>query len=367
MNRPRDVASPAGGVAEQAPARSGEQPTGLRGPFGEPGTSGTTQAHGDAVRHPAVAPLSLAAWRRGVERAFASRRFDAKVLPWLLVIPAIVVMFGLVGYPVVRTIWLSFHSGVDLQTGAFVGISQYTSLFADPDFRAALLRTVLFSAVNVGATMIVALLVALVLDAQGSRGRLLGAVVLLPWAMPRIASGIVWKWMFDAQYGTANWVLTSIGLHHFDGYAWFNSGFTSLVVISAAWIWQSVPFVAIALLAGLRSNSPEIIEAARVDGAHYWQVVLRVRLPMLRPLITVLLVMSTIWAFQAFDYFFVMTVPPGGPDHGTEVLSLLTWLNAFSLLQEGRAAAIAVVTLVILTAVTFIYLRFMREDVGVDE
>ena len=82
---------------------------------------------------------------------------------------------------------------------------------------------------------------------------------------------------------------------------------------------------------------------------------------MLRPLLVVLLVMSTIWAFQAFDYFFVMTVPPGGPDHSTEVLSLLTWLNAFSLLQQGKAAAIAVVTFLILGVATLVYVRSFRE------
>jgi ABC-type sugar transport system permease subunit len=365
MKRQADIASSVRGQTGPPPTSSGGRDTGTQGSLSGPARADVRQAPRSRV--PATSAQPSITWRRGLRGTLRSRSFDAKVLPWLLVIPAIVVMFLLVGYPVVRTIWLSFHSGVDLATGSFVGLSQYTSLFADPDFRAALLRTVLFSAVNVVATMIVALLVALILDAKGPRGRLLGAVVLLPWAMPRIASGIVWKWMFDAQYGTVNWLLTSIGLHHFNGYAWFNTGFSSLVVISAAWVWQSVPFVAIALLAGLRSNSPEIIEAARVDGARYWQVVLRVRLPMLRPLITVLLVMSTIWAFQAFDYFFVMTVPPGGPNHGTEVLSLLTWLNAFSLLQEGRAAAIAVITLVILTTVTFIYLRFMRDDVAVDE
>jgi ABC-type sugar transport system permease subunit len=167
--------------------------------------------------------------------------------------------------------------------------------------------------------------------------------------------------MFDAQYGTVNWVLNGVGLHQFSGYSWFSNGFSSLVVISAAWIWQSVPFVAIAMLAGLRSNPPEIIEAAQVDGARFWRLVLRVRLPMLRPLLIVLLVMSTIWAFQAFDYFFVMTVPPGGPDHSTEVLSLLTWLNAFSLLQQGKAAAIAVITFVILAVATLVYIRNFRE------
>jgi len=289
------------------------------------------------------------------------RHFDSTALPWLLLLPALLVILGLVAYPIIETFWLSFHAGADLTTGPFVGLSQYRSLASDPDFRAALLRTIYFCVFNVVATMVVGLLVALVLDALKSRGRLLGVIVLLPWAMPRVASGIVWKWMFDAQYGTVNWALNAIGLHHFSGYAWFNSGFSSLVVISAAWIWQSVPFIAIAMLAGLRSNPPEIIEAAQVDGARYWRLVLRVRLPMLRPLMVVLLVMSTIWAFQAFDYFFVMTVPPGGPDHSTEVLSLLTWLNAFSLLQQGKAAAIAVITFLILAVVTVVYVRSFRE------
>jgi ABC-type sugar transport system permease subunit len=298
---------------------------------------------------------------RGKTARRRGRGFDSAALPWLLLLPALLVILGLAGYPIVRTFWLSFHAGTGLGTGSFAGLSQYRSLAGDPDFRAALLRTAYFSVFNVAATMVAGLLVALVLDAVRSRGRLLGVIVLLPWAMPRVASGIVWKWMFDAQYGTVNWVLNGLGLHQFSGYAWFNSGFSSLVVISAAWIWQSVPFIAIALLAGLRSNPREIIEAAQVDGARYWRMVFRVRLPMLLPLLSVLVIMSTIWAFQAFDYFFVMTVPPGGPNHSTEVLSLLTWLNAFPLLQQGRAAAIAVITFVILALVTAGYIRSFRE------
>ena len=305
---------------------------------------------------------TLPAARRTTTAARRWRRhFDSTALPWLLLLPALVVILGLVAYPIVETFWLSFHAGTDLSTGSFVGLAQYRSLADDPDFRAALVRTIYFCVFNVVATMVIGVLVALVLDALKTRGRLLGVIVLLPWAMPRVASGIVWKWMFDAQYGTVNWALNSIGLHQFNGYAWFNSGFSSLVVISAAWIWQSVPFIAIAMLAGLRSNPQEIIEAAQVDGAPYWRLVFRVRLPMLRPLLVVLLVMSTIWAFQAFDYFFVMTVPPGGPDHSTEVLSLLTWLNAFSLLQQGKAAAIAVVTFLILGVATLVYVRSFRE------
>jgi ABC-type sugar transport system permease subunit len=306
---------------------------------------------------------TLPAARRTTAARRWGRRFDSTALPWLLLLPALLVILGLVAYPIIDTFWLSFHAGTGLTTGPFVGLAQYKGLADDPDFRAALLRTIYFCAFNVVATLVIGILVALVLDALNTKGRLLGVIVLLPWAMPRVASGIVWKWMFDAQYGTVNWALNAIGLHQFNGYAWFNSGFSSLVVISGAWIWQSVPFISIAMLAGLRSNPREIIEAAQVDGARYWRTVFRVRLPMLRSLLVVLVVMSTIWAFQAFDYFFVMTVPPGGPDHSTEVLSLLTWLNAFALLDQGKAAAIAVVTFVILAVATLVYVRSFREAV----
>lgn len=291
-----------------------------------------------------------------------ARLFDRVALPFLLLLPLLAIVVGIVGYPIVRTVYISLFEGDLLRVGDFVGLGNYTDLFADHYFLAALLRTTVFAIVCVGGTMLVSLAIALVLDAGPWGARVATIIVLLPWAMPRVASGIVWKWIFNDQYGIANWLLVNLGFSHFDGYAWFNSGFSSLVAITIAVVWHSVPFIAISMLAGLRSTRGEVLEAARVDGASFMQCLLRVRLPMMKPLLVILGVMSTIFAYQSFDHFLVMTTPPGGPSHSTEVLSLLTWLQAFTELDQGAAGAMAVVTFVLLAAITAVYVRVTKEE-----
>ncbi|WP_062431220.1 carbohydrate ABC transporter permease [Herbidospora daliensis] len=288
-------------------------------------------------------------------------RWDRFGLPSLLLAPLLAVILGVVGYPIVRTVWLSFHEGEYLMTGAFNGVDNYTEIFGDPYFLAALLRTTIFAVVCVVTTLLISLAIALVLDAGSWAARIVTVVVLLPWAMPRVASGIIWKWMFNDQYGIANWLLVSLGFDSFKGYAWFNDGFASLVAITIAVVWHSVPFIAISMLAGLRATRGEVLEAARVDGAGFYQQLIRVRLPMMKPLLTILGVMSTIFAYQSFDHFLVMTTPPGGPSHSTEVLSLLTWLQAFTVLDQGVAAAMAVVTFVLLAGITAVYVKLSKE------
>ncbi len=289
-------------------------------------------------------------------------RFDRHGLPWLMLTPLVAVIVGVVGYPIVRTVWYSLHKGRYLRMGAWVGLDNYRQIFSDHYFVAALVRTTVFAVVCVALTMVLSLAIAVVIDEAPRVARVLTVIVLLPWAMPRVASGIIWKWMFNDQYGVVNWLLSSLGLHGFRGFAWFNSGFTALVAITAAVVWHSVPFIALSMIAGLRSTRTEVLEAARVDGASALQCLLRVRLPMIRPLLLILGIMSTIFAYQSFDHFLVMTTPPGGPSHSTEVLSLLTWLQAFSSLDAGTAAAMAIVTFVLLAIIASVYIRLQRED-----
>jgi len=291
-----------------------------------------------------------------------ARFFDRVALPFLLLVPLLAIVIGIVGYPIVRTVYISFFDGALLRVGDFVGLGNYSDLFTDHYFLAALLRTTIFAIVCVGGTMLISLIVAVVLDAGPWGARIATIIVLLPWAMPRVASGIIWKWIFNDQYGIANWLLVHLGLHRFEGYAWFNSGFSSLVAITLAVVWHSVPFIAISMLAGLRATRGEVLEAARVDGASFLQCLLRIRLPMMKPLLVILTVMSTIFAYQSFDHFLVMTTPPGGPSHSTEVLSLLTWLQAFTELDQGTAGAMAVVTFVLLAAITAVYVRVTKEE-----
>ncbi|WP_046769696.1 carbohydrate ABC transporter permease [Jiangella alkaliphila] len=276
--------------------------------------------------------------------------------------PAAIGILGVIGYPLVQTVWISLHEGRGLRTGAWVGFDNYVEMFTDPGAQAAFLRTIMLTAVTVVGSMVGALIIALVLNSNLPGMKLLTILVILPWAMPRVSAAILWKWAFDSQYGVVNWVLSKLGLDMFDGFGWFSSGPTALIVVSIAIIWAKIPFLAIALLAALKAVPEDVNEAAKLDGASPFQILTRIKIPIMRPVIMVLFVLATIQAFQAFDHIFVMTVPPGGPNHSTEILSLLTYLEAFAFLDGGMGSALAMLSFSVLAVVTFLYVRMQREE-----
>ncbi|WP_422771128.1 carbohydrate ABC transporter permease [Plantactinospora sp. WMMC1484] len=295
----------------------------------------------------------------------ASRhRAQLRLVPWLLMAPTMLGIVLVIGYPFGQTVWLSLHEGRGLRTGAWVGLQNYVDMFTDGQTQAAFVRTVVLTAVTVIGSMVASLLIALVLNSGLPGMKLLTILVVLPWAMPRVSAAILWKWAFDSQYGVVNWLFSTLGLERFDGYGWFNSGTSALIVVSVAIIWAKIPFLTIALLAALKSVPGDLVEAARLDGASAFKVLLRIKLPVMRPVIVVLFVLATIQAFQAFDHIFVMTVPPGGPNHSTEILSLLTYLEAFAFLDGGMGATLAIATFAVLAVVTALYVRLQREDAG---
>jgi multiple sugar transport system permease protein/N,N'-diacetylchitobiose transport system permease protein len=294
--------------------------------------------------------------------AASRRRFQLKIIPWLLMAPTMVGIALVIGYPFVRTVWLSLHEGRGLRTGAWVGLHNYVEMATDAQAQAAFVRTVILTAVTVIGSMVAALLIALVLNSGLPGMKILTILVVLPWAMPRVSAAILWKWAFDSQYGVVNWLLSSLGLSMFDGYGWFNNGTSALIVVAIAIIWAKIPFLAIAMLAALKSVPGDIVEAARLDGASAFKVLLRIKVPVMRPVLIVLFVLATIQAFQAFDHIYVMTVPPGGPNHSTEILSLLTYLEAFAFLEGGMGSALAMLTFAVLAVVTALYVRLQREE-----
>ncbi|GAA4153700.1 sugar ABC transporter permease [Phytohabitans flavus] len=296
--------------------------------------------------------------------AASRRRLQLKIIPWLLMAPTMVGIALVIGYPFVRTIWLSLHEGRGLRTGAWVGLDNYVEMVTDGQTQAAFVRTVVLTAVTVIGSMVASLLIALVLNSGLPGMKLLTILVVLPWAMPRVSAAILWKWAFDSQYGVVNWLLSSLGLGMFDGYGWFNNGTSALFVVAVAIIWAKIPFLTIAMLAALKSVPGDIVEAARLDGASAFKVLLRIKVPVMRPVIVVLFVLATIQAFQAFDHIYVMTVPPGGPNHSTEILSLLTYLEAFAFLDGGMGSALAMLTFAVLAVVTAFYVRLQREEAG---
>lgn len=290
--------------------------------------------------------------------------FESRALPLLLVAPAFIAIFGLILYPVGRTMWLSLHDAglQSLVTGAmeFVGLENFGEILDDRHLRRVFVQTTLLGLSAVAGTMVFGLAVALLLN-QRFRGRgLLGVLVLLPWAVPAVAAGIVWKWMFHDQYGIINWALAGMGLDAFAGFPWFNSRLPAFAAIWLVVVWQSFPFVAVSLLAGLQSIPPEIHDAAKVDGATAWQRLRLVTLPILKPLILILVIISTIWDFKIFDQVMVMT--GGGPARQTEVIVLTVYREAFTRLNFGMGSALALALFAVLMGLTIVYIRTIREE-----
>lgn len=289
---------------------------------------------------------------------------ERRALPWLLLLPAFTLIFGLVVYPILRTLWLSFTDAglASLVSGEmdFVGLANYAEIAADPHLRRVFLVTAFFGLSCVAGTMLLGLAVALLLNLNFKGRVFFGVLILLPWAVPRVGAAIVWTWMFNDQYGIVNWMLSTLGLGFFEGFAWLNSALPAFIAIGVVIVWQSFPFVALSLLAGLQSIPPEVIEAAKLDGATAFQRLRLVTLPMLKPLILVLVVISTIWDFKIFDQVYVMT--GGGPAQSTEVLAIATWREAFTQLDFGLGSALAMALFVILAIITAMYIRLIREE-----
>jgi N,N'-diacetylchitobiose transport system permease protein len=313
---------------------------------------------------PATIPAGRTRVPRGAGLAAVRRAVERLTLPVLLLLPAIIIIVGLVGYPLARTFYLSFTETRlgDLVDGSgdWIGLENYKEVFTDDHLRTSLINTVVFGTACVIGTMVFGFAVALLLN-QRLRGNLLfGIAVLLPWAVPAIAASSIWKWLFDAQYGFINWALVELGFSHFQDYAWFADRNSAYVSIFVTVVWQSFPFVALALLAGLQTLPRETLHAAAVDGASAWQRFRLVTLPLLRPIIAVLVVFSTIWDFKIFDQIYVMA--QGVPERSADTAAVTAYRESFALGHYGLGSAVAVVLFIVLLVFSIVYVRMIAKE-----
>jgi N,N'-diacetylchitobiose transport system permease protein len=217
---------------------------------------------------------------------------------------------------------------------------------------------VLFTVVCVTLTMVVATLVALLLERLGRGLRLAVEISLvLTWAMPALTATVVWQWLFDTQFGVVNWLLTTLGVGDFEGHSWFATGLSTFAVITIIVVWQAIPFVAITLYAGLTAIPRELREAMLVDGANPWRSFWSLIVPVLKPLFMVTAFLSIIWDFKVFTQ--VWLVRQGGPNRQTVTLSVYAYQEGIATSHFGRAAAISVTMVVLLLAALVFYLRLM--------
>jgi ABC-type sugar transport system permease subunit len=273
-----------------------------------------------------------------------------------MVLPALLVLLAITAFPLVYNLLNSFRNYnlfSPVAGNPSVGLHNYRDAFTQAGLVGALEHTVAYTGVSVTVEILVGLGVALLLN-QRIRGRgVARTLILLPWAVPTIVAAIVWKTLLDPQTGGVDYILGALGLPGAHT-TWLGVGtVTSWASILAVDCWQSVPFVAIILLAGLQSIPQDLYEAASVDGAKSWRVFLNITLPMLRPALLVVLVFRTLSAFMIFDLIYALTA--GGPGNATQTVAFLDYNTLITNTDFGLGGAISVVMVVIALLVAAFY------------
>ncbi|WP_371494403.1 sugar ABC transporter permease [Kitasatospora sp. NBC_00374] len=275
--------------------------------------------------------------------------------PYLLVAPSVLVLLGVLAYPLGKVVVLSFqHWGVGQIFGArgpaFVGTDNYTALLSDPQFRTVLLRTVMLTAAMAGLSMAVGTAVALLMRQVPGWCRVaITCALVLAWSVPTFVSTEIFAWMTEYNSGVVNWAL---GMQPHNWYADATQG---LAVATAVVVWGAVPLIAVTLYAGLAQIPAELLEAARMDGAGAWRLLRSVVLPLLRPLLALLTTLSVIWDFQVFNQIWILRQGAPGEDYYT--LGIYSYVKAYAGHDYGLASAAAVLTVLLLLGVMVVHLR----------
>ncbi len=274
--------------------------------------------------------------------------------------PAVIVLLTVLAYPILASWVLSFlrvyFAGQGLSF-RFYGLTNYTELLTNQLFREALLRSIYFTLVEVIVVTFLALIVALLLNHPLGRHAFFRVVLLVPWALAPVANAVLWKWIYNANYGILNQALIGLGIID-RNIIWLGSPVLALNMILLADIWKAVPFIALLLLAGLQNIPSHLYKAARLDGANAWQQFQHVTLPGLKTTLIISIVLQSIWALKVFDLIYVLT--KGSPADSTVLLNYLSWRVTFSNLDVGYGAAIANVLFVLMFILSLVYIRALR-------
>jgi N,N'-diacetylchitobiose transport system permease protein len=303
----------------------------------------------------------------GAALALRRRRLTRRALvrvaaPYALIAPALVVIGAILAYPLYYLVRLSFQRYGLFQLiahkGSWVGLHNYGLLLHDSVFWHTLVRTVIFTTVNVALTMVLGTLVALLLVQVATPIRLMiTSALVLAWAMPVVVAVQLWYWMTNFQNGVVNYVLTELHLGDFIGHDWYASPTSALGVTTTLIVWGALPFVAITVYAGLSQVPRDLVEAASVDGAGPVRAFRDVTLPVLKPILLVLTSLSIIWDFGVFTQPFLLLQSRPNTDY--YLMSIYLFEKSIGIHEYGLGSAIALVMVLIMLVLSFFYVRQM--------
>jgi len=278
-------------------------------------------------------------------------------LAWYLILPAVFVVFLVIGFPlfsvIVDSVMKLKLDGVT--PPSFVGFDNYLFIFSDPDFWHSVWVTLIFTFFSVTIEAVLGLIVALVANSKFKGRTLLRVAILIPWAIPTVVSSQIWRWMFNDIYGVANIILA--GLHIIPHkLAWLATPETALPVIIAVDVWKTTPFMSLLLLAGLQLIPADLYEAASIDGASGARKFFSVTLPLVMPTLLVALIFRTLDALRVFDIFYIMV----GGQGNMATMAVYNQQQLIQFLDAGVGSATSVVILIFIMIFVVAYTRFSK-------
>ncbi|MFT3888120.1 MAG: sugar ABC transporter permease [Arachnia sp.] len=294
------------------------------------------------------------------KQPLASTRSRKSHLPgYAFTLPVVVLVVGLIVYPMFYGGYISFFNTNLVTKWDFVGLKNYAQALTQSEFYGSVLLTFKFMILVVAGHFVLGFLLATLLNKKFPGRTFFRVIFLLPWLFPESVIGLLFAWILNPMYGVLNSVLKSLGLISTD-LAWLGTADLAFASVVFVCIWKGFPLVMTMMLAGMQGISDDLYEASRIDGASAWRQFLHVTLPGLRPIIITTLVLDSVWWFKQFTTVYAMTA--GGPGTATNLISLSIFRSAFTDLRFGKAAAWGILVLVICYLISRIQRAVLKDD-----
>lgn len=289
-----------------------------------------------------------------------ARLDNGNSLAYLLILPSMIIIFGILLYPILYSFVMSFCKVIfSDNTFQFVGLQNYIEMFRDSYFVNSITLTVYFTIVTVFLEIILGVGIAMVLNQEFHGRGFVRGIMILPWALPSVVNAIMWKWIYDSNYGALNALLSQT--HIIDNYhVWLSDPSSALNLMIFANVWKETPYVVLLTIAALSNISGELYEAARVDGASSWVSFWKITLPLIKPVVLILAITKTIWAMQTFELVLILT--GGGPANGTQLITFFIHKNTFKFQEFGYGSAMAYFLTIVTFILSFMYIKFLSKE-----
>ncbi len=320
----------------------------------------------DAENSPDI-PDSILGCGRMEEMILGKKKKNSSIMKteardaWIMMAPAIIVLSVVAVYPIIRTVWLSLHEMVLTDPGSgypLIGLKNYTAIFKDKRAVESIIFTLKFTVTTVCFELLIGFTAALIMNKPFKGKGIVRAAILIPWAIPTSVSAMMWKFIYNDQYGLFNDILLRFGV--IDKYkAWLSTADGSFMALVITDVWKTAPYMALLILAGLQMIPEELYEAAEIDGASVFQKFFYVTLPTVKTTVLVALLFRTLDAFRVFDLISVMT----GGANGTESVSVYTYNHLMKFLDFGYGSAMAMMIFAVVFIISLIYMRVLGDQI----